>query len=544
MATKNGKHRTIAKDVPTPAMRPGYDPNRVLGGAPPFVSPKPGTALEGAGPGTQPKTYGPGDEIGVTGLLQTSGFIFEEFLPQLQGDKALQVYLEMQSNDPTIQGVLYAIDMLCRHVDWRTDPGGSAPEDLQAAEFVESCRTDMSHSWEELITEVLSMLTFGFSYHEIVYKMRNGPNDQPGLSSQYDDGLIGWRKLPVRAQITRWRWEVDQAGGVKGMWQAPWGLGGGVTTATNLRFPVFIPIEKALLFRPRAHKNNPQGVSLLRSAYRPWYFCKRLEEVEAVGVDRDLTGLPVGKIPSEHIIANSPTAQAWKKVLRNVRRGEQECLLVPSDRAEGTNEPLYEVSLLTTGGRRQIDMGPIIERYDRRKALTMLADFLFLGQGGQGGRSGGSYALSESRSELFSLSLRTILDSIAAVLHRYAIPPLLQLNNIHVEQPPTFSHDDVSVPDMQGLADAMLKFSQAGMPLFPDVGVENVLRGLLGMPELTEDEIAERRTRQQSTANVGPHGPGGPNAPDGTDPAHDPKPTPQPAKPTGKRERRTPQGVV
>ncbi len=535
------RKRPVAKAVPDPGMRPPYvaSPTRnmkTIGGA--FnADPKAQMALDRAGPGSRPTAYGPLDEIGVTGLLQTSGFIFEEFLPQLQGDKALQVYLEMQQNSPTVQGVLYAIDMLCRQVDWRTEPGGTAPEDIKAAEFVESLRADMSHSWEDFISEVLSMLAFGWSYHEIVYKTRSGPDPlHPGRSSQYDDGLIGWRKLPVRAQITRWRWEFDPEGGVKGMWQAPWGLGGGLTTATALRYPVYIPIEKALLFRPRAHKNNPQGVSLLRAAYRPWYFAKRLEEVEAIGVDRDLTGLPMVRIPSEHIAGNTQTFQNWKKMVRNVRRGEQEGIVLPSDRDATTNEYLYDFSLLTTGGRRQIDIGAIIERHDRRIALTMLADFLFLGQGGQGGRGGGSYALSESRSELFSLALGTILDSIASVLNRYAIPRILTLNGMEVEHPPTFTHSDVSIPDMQGLADAMLKFSQAGMPLFPDVGVENVLRSYLGMPELTDDEITARRTQEAAAPTNG--------APptDGQEPSDQPpsKPT-APTKSTAPVEKRTPE---
>jgi hypothetical protein len=39
-----------------------------------------------------------------------------------------------------------------------------------------------------------------------------------------------------------------------------------------------IPIEKSLLFRTSIAKGNPEGVSLLRTAYRSWYFKKRLEE--------------------------------------------------------------------------------------------------------------------------------------------------------------------------------------------------------------------------------------------------------------------------
>lgn len=432
-------------------------------------------------------------EVGITGLLQTGGFIFEEFEPHLRGDKALQIYIEMISNSPVVQAVMFAIDMMMRQVSWRVEQGGEKPEDIKARDFVESCMHDMSQSWQNTLSEILSMLWFGFSYHEIVYKVRKQSNPlKPGSTSQYDDGMIGWRKIPIRAQITRWRWEFDEAGGIRGMWQAPWGLGGGITAGTQLRAPVFIPIEKALLFRPRQIKNNPEGWSLLRSAYRPWFYAKRLEEIEAIGMDRDLAGYPVGKIPAEHIVNNTPTYQNWKQTLRNIRRGEQEALIVPSDVDAESKMPLYSLELLSATGRRKVDCGPAIERYNRLIAMTMLADFLFLGQGG-GGRTGGSFALVSNRADLFGLALNAILDSVAETFNRHAVPRLLYLNNFTLDDLPRIVHDEVEIPDIEQLSAGLANLAKAGMPLFPDVDLENRVRAYMGLPELSEDEVHERR---------------------------------------------------
>lgn len=432
-------------------------------------------------------------EVGITGLLQTGGFVFEEFEPHLRGDKALQIYIEMISNSPVVQAVMFAIDMMMRQVSWRVEQGGEKPEDIKARDFVESCMHDMSQSWTNTLSEILSMLWFGFSYHEIVYKVRKQSNPlKPGSTSQYDDGMIGWRKIPIRAQITRWRWEFDEAGGIRGMWQAPWGLGGGITAGTQLRAPVFIPIEKALLFRPRQMKNNPEGWSLLRSAYRPWFYAKRLEEIEAIGMDRDLAGYPVGKIPAEHIINNTQTYTNWKQALRNIRRGEQEALIVPSDVDAESKTPLYSLELLSATGRRKVDCGPAIERYNRLIAMTMLADFLFLGQGG-GGRTGGSFALVSNRADLFGLALNAILDSVAETFNRHAVPRLLYLNNFKLDDLPRIVHDEVEIPDIEQLSAGLANLAKAGMPLFPDVDLENRVRAYMGLPELSEDEIHERR---------------------------------------------------
>ncbi|NBO56040.1 MAG: hypothetical protein EBU84_15960, partial [Actinobacteria bacterium] len=216
-------------------------------------------------------------EAGSTGLRRTSGYIFEEFLPQLQGYRAINTYREMRDNDPIVGAILFAIDKLIRQVQWRVQPATNSVEDKRAAKFVESCMHDMSTSWEDTISEILSMLPYGWSLHEIVYKKREGNEASVSENrSRYDDGYIGWRKLPIRAQDTRQEWIFDKNGGIMGMVQS-------APPDFTLRT---IPIEKALLFRTTSDKNNPEGRSILRNAYRPWYFKRRIEEIEAIGVER------------------------------------------------------------------------------------------------------------------------------------------------------------------------------------------------------------------------------------------------------------------
>lgn len=58
-----------------------------------------------------------------------------------------------------------------------------------------------------------------------------------------------------------------------------------------------IPMSKAMLFRTESVKDNPEGRSILRNAYRSWYFKRRIQEIEAIGIERDLAGLPVIHAP-------------------------------------------------------------------------------------------------------------------------------------------------------------------------------------------------------------------------------------------------------
>ena len=249
-----------------------------------------------------------------------------------------------------------------------------------------------------------------------------------------------------------------------------------------------IPASRFLLFRPQANKANPEGRSSLRNAYRPWFFKKRIEEIEGIGIERDLAGLPTALVPPRLL---SPTATASEKsllreierVLRNVRRDEKEGLVFPLARDDQGNLT-YEFKLLSTGGRRQFDTVRIIDRYDRRIASTMLADFILLGQEGRTG----SFALAESKTALFAVAIGAFLDAIAAVFNRFAIPRLLALNSFpDAGGTPKLVHGDVESIDIDKLGDFVTKLAQAGIDL-TDPPTERFLRMSAGLPELEEQD--------------------------------------------------------
>ena len=303
-------------------------------------------------------------DIGSGGLRQFSGWVREEYLQQLVGLQGARVYREMADGSPTVNSVLFAIQQSIRKVEWRTQPKDDSPAAQEAADFAESLRFDMSHTWEDFITEALSMLAYGFAAHEIVYKRRNGKagaRGEPG--SEFADGRIGIRRLPLRGQDTIFKWFFDENGTTTGLTQQPW-----VGTLID------IPIEKLLLFRPTQHKNNPEGRSILRSAYRPWYFTKRIEELEAIQIER-FGGLPVLYLPAELLEAaanNDPVAagvvSGYKKIVRNIRLDEQMGLMLPSNTYNGPNGPsnvrMFEFKFETPqGGRGAVNPEPVIERY-------------------------------------------------------------------------------------------------------------------------------------------------------------------------------------
>ena len=416
-------------------------------------------------------------EVGSTGLNRWDGRIDEDWIREFKGTQKNKTIREMSSNDPMVGAVLFVIDMLIRQVKWRVDAVSEDTADIERKEFAESLMHDMSTSWSSTISEILSFLRFGYSYHEIVYKKRNGESTDSGNSSKFSDGKIGWRKMPIRAQETLDEWKLDESGGVQGF----------VQVAPPSYIPVIIPIEKSLLFRTTMHKNNPEGRSILRNAFRPWFFKRRIEEIEGIGIERDLAGLPViyapGRIMNNNANANDKAVFAeLQKIVTNIRRDEQEGVIMPGDR-DSSGKRLYELELLSSGGSRQFNTNEIINRYDQRIAMTVLADFILLGH-----EKVGSFALSDSKTSLFSLAIKAWLDEIKQVFNQYALPRIFKLNGMPLDSMPTLEYGDIETPNLAALGEYISKLSGAGVPLFPDNQLENYLREAGNLPSKPEEE--------------------------------------------------------
>ena len=390
----------------------------------------------------------------------------------------------MAENDDTIGAILFAVEMLIRQASWNVEPGGDTPKDKEAAEFVEQCMHDMQDTWTDTISEILSFLTYGWSFHEIVYKRRMGKTRDQKTRSKYNDGLIGWRKLPIRAQETLYQWEYDEEDNLIAMTQLPppnYGL-------------ITIPMDKAMLFRTKSRKGNPEGRSILRNAYRSWYFKRRIQEYEGIGIERDLAGLPVFTAPEDIAIWDEDDPDMVK-----LRTGMEAMVQkIRVDELAGIVKPHgFEFELLNSGGSKQFDTNAIIQRYDTGMAMTVLADFIFLGH-----QQVGSFALSSDKTELFSMAIGAYLDIICETFNSQGIPQLIDVNGSHfdgITDYPKLAHGDIENADIQKLAAYIKDMTGVGI-LVPDDGLEDYVREAAGLPERTSDTrtIDDKRVKQQN----------------------------------------------
>lgn len=441
--------------------------------------------------GDEIKNFPPMLEIGKTGLSRSGGYITDEFLPQLRGRQAIKVYREMSDNSSVLGAWIYTVKQLLRQIEWRVEPASSKPADKANAEFVEQCMGDMEQSFADFISEACSMMIYGWSVHEMVYKRRQGLwSPDPKHKSKYNDGKLGWRKLPIRSQDSLLRWVFAQNGDVEAMVQMP---------APHYQ-KIVLPLRRCILLRPDLNKGSPEGRSLLRSAYRPWFMTKRFEEIEAVGIERDLTGLPVAYVPP-NVLNPRPGSDdakmldAVKRAVTAVRRNEQEGLVWPLVYDDDRNLQ-YDFKLLTSGGSRQFDVGGVIQRYETRMLMSVMADFIMTGHE----NSGASYALHTDKSGIFETGVNGIAKAFADPFNRKAIPQLFKLNGAQPDDLPQLTPNNVNPPDLAQLAQFISTTAAAGMQWFPDGELEQFVRDAAQLPKVDPEiiEIHDVQMRQQA----------------------------------------------
>jgi hypothetical protein len=390
----------------------------------------------------------------------------------------------MVDNHPIIGGCLLAVEMLIRQVSRTVQPGTDDAPGLAAAELVDSCIHDMRDSFQDKIGEIIAgELPWGWQLHELWYKRRNG------IDSNSSDGLIGWADWPVRAQESLLKWDLDNNDGIRGMWQ----LG------PPDYIPHYLPVqEKCLLFRTTLRRGSPQGRPFIRNAYIPYRYQKNIAALEAIGIERDLVGLAKALIPSEVILAdpNSPDPEQrqmaaiyeeFKAIVVNTRRGEQEGIVLPSDRDENGNL-IYDMELISSPGQRQFDMDSIIGRYDQRIAISMLSGFILLGM-----ENVGSNALGMTIADLFTTAITAFIDGIFGVINTRAVPKLLYYNGFPpsvLEKPPVLTHGRLERTDLAALGTflQMLSFANgrgAGIQLDTrmDGPLAKALMDIAGLPQ-------------------------------------------------------------
>jgi hypothetical protein len=434
--------------------------------------------------------------LGVAGDNTRNGQIrADEFLPELRGRRAIRKFREMRDNDSTIGAVMYSVEQILRDVDLKVVPADDSEAAKKEAEFLESVLSDMDHSLDDHIAEAVSFLSYGFSWFEVVYKRREGDSKSLRKKSKYTDGRMGIRKIAARAPWTINKFDVDQTSGdVLGIYQTV-GLSAG---------DHYIPTEKSLYYRTTTINGDPSGRSILRNAFTSYTYLNNMQSIEAIAVERELAGIPVARIPSEYLAADANSSQAafvnsLKTILRDVKFNEQGYIILPSDvypdkDGSPTNVRLVDIELMASNGKRNLEIGPIIQRYQHDIARSVLSEFLLLGS------NGGSYALSKTKTDLFLRALESYIQAIVDVLNKQLVERLWEINGLPWNTMPKIVAGDVAPHDLKEISSFLRNLNGAGIVVSDQIEVVEDLMGIAEIDFKPEDYKANLDAKKQERA--------------------------------------------
>lgn len=395
------------------------------------------------GDGSKRAADRPSAEVGTTGLKRFAGEVQEEFDPNLRGLRGVRVFDEMRRNDSDVGAILFAILHVALGSMWSVEAASQEQPDLDAAEFLRGCLfEDMSHSWRDFIVDAMTSNAFGWAWHELVFKQRLGAAKSP--PSLYSDGRIGIRKIALRGQETLARWVFDDHGGIQAMIQrSPPGYQ-----------EVPIPIGKSLLCRTSSEKGNPEGISLLRNAYRPYFIKTNMEEIEVIGAERDMTGVLKIILPAN---ASTDDFNKAREMGERYRVDDQTYFVLQRFGPEAHEG--WDLDVVETPGRKVVDTDKTILRCSTQIMRSVLAQFLTLGQGRTG-----SFALAESQKSLWHLAVNGRLDTLEDEINKFVVAKLFALNGFQdISGLPKVSHSDPGEIDIDKLTPFLRVLGELGL---------------------------------------------------------------------------------
>lgn len=322
-------------------------------------------------------------ELGAAYPSPYTSWTREEWNPKLRDKQGLREYYKMKRLDGTVRGGLRLLKTPIQAGRWFIEPASTSTRDVNIAKFVENnLFNGLNVSWSALINDILLFCEYGYMPFEKVYD-RN------------IKGEIVLRKLAPRHPLDIREWDYDESGGPNGI----------VMEQRQTQDPIFIPIAKLANFALEPEAGDMTGISVLRSAYKHYYYKDTFYKIDAIQKERHGIGVPMIKLPPGFSAADKKVAD---ELGRNLRTNERAHVVLP---------PSWEFMFAELSGR-PVDCLKSIDHHDKKIMSNILAPFQ------------DESNVDPKSTDLFYKSTRYIGLTICDVFNRHIIPQLVDFNFI------------------------------------------------------------------------------------------------------------------
>lgn len=334
-----------------------------------------------------------GPPIGQSGRANFYGLPQpDELNRELIGLAGLRKYDEMWRSDPDIRRLELMISSPILAGTWSLNPHGgdnATPQDEMIADAI----------WWGL-TKFMSPNLFGHleSVLPILFRSGFAPFEQQWAATDYEwpkpealkrgqpkplDGespdpidpeimkhagkqmLLMPRKLDARLPRSVWRW-----------WQDDYGELTFIGQILPNKADVVIPATDLVYYRLGPEGDNWVGTSLLRHAYKPWFYKDRLERIDAIGQERKAVGVPVVFPPMS---ADEVTRQQVETILANLHTNDVGYMMMPGPKAGPNVEEGWDVDVIKFDSSSGDSIQASLTYHQLGIAGSVLGDFMQLG---------------------------------------------------------------------------------------------------------------------------------------------------------------------
>lgn len=391
---------------------------------------------------------------GSTGTDITGGVINEEYLQDLIGPDAADIYDKMRRSDPKVKMCLMAVSNPIKSGKWSVEASDDSEDAKLKAEFIEYCLFNgMNKRWKNLLSEILTMIPFGYSLFERTHRVV--------FNHEKFGNFICLKNMAFRSQRTIENWNIDCEEHLESVTQYAFGD----AQETN----VDIPAKFLNLFTIEREGSNFEGISMLRPVYGPWFRKNTYLKLQAIGIEKFAVPTPVLKVPEGK--QNSAEFSNAVSVLEKYVSHQANYMTLPEGWEILFNDSKFDASKVQAS----------IDAENREIVNAFMANFLELGQSGSG-----SYALSFDLSDFFLGGIEYLADIITEEFNSVIIPELINLNYGPQEQYPKLRVSGISDRIGKEFGD-LLKALSDSRYITPDDGLEKHLRSLLNLPEASDE---------------------------------------------------------
>lgn len=432
---------------------------------------------------------GPDQEFGWGGTPLVSGIIQEDHNIELRGRPGVVMANKMRRTDSQIRSVTAVISLPIRSTKWFIDAGKDAGSaETEAADILQAnLFGGMETSWDSLLREATQSMYHGYGVPEIVWE------DQ--------QGVLGVKKIAPRNRELVERWLTDEYGRTVGyvyVGNRPQGVGVVDSYyAPTIYQRVPIPLEKTLHLVYDQENDNPAGFGLWRSMYGPWYIKQALYKIMAIGVERNLLGVPYAETPET---TRADDQANMLTLLMRMRAAEDGAFVTP----HGWVPKWFESS------RNPMDAMPFIHHLDAKMAQVALAQFLELGQGERG-----SQALASEQVRVFMDAEEAAAKWIEETVNTQLVARWVQYNYGDGAKTkfkaPQIRHRKIGMRSLEALAGVLQQLTSGGW-VHPEVDDEEFMRDLADLPAIPIEQLAaqdadrkaqaKQQAKQQADAQV------------------------------------------